>query len=54
MGLISFLFVLPLVWMISASFKPNAEVYTFPIQWIPKNPPGLQQIERVRCISLSW
>lgn len=37
-GLISFLFVLPLVWMISASFKPNAEVYTFPIQWIPSSP----------------
>lgn len=28
----------PLVWMISTSLKTEAEVFNFPIQWIPKNP----------------
>lgn len=28
--------LLPLVWMISASFKVEADVFNFPIQWIPK------------------
>lgn len=28
--------LLPFFWMISASLKPNTEVFTFPIQWIPK------------------
>jgi len=30
--------LLPFVWMISASFKLNKDVFTFPIQWIPGNP----------------
>jgi multiple sugar transport system permease protein len=29
------LMVLPFVWMISTSFKSPAEVFVFPIQWIP-------------------
>lgn len=29
--------VLPLVWMISASFKLPGEIFQFPIRWIPKN-----------------
>jgi len=28
----------PLLWMISASFKYEADVFQFPIQWIPENP----------------
>ncbi len=28
----------PLVWMISTSLKTEAEVFNFPIEWIPKNP----------------
>ncbi|MGH4051111.1 MAG: carbohydrate ABC transporter permease [Clostridium sp.] len=28
--------VVPFVWMISASFKVEADVFKFPIQWIPK------------------
>ncbi len=28
--------VLPFLWMISASFKPNNDVFTFPIEWLPK------------------
>jgi multiple sugar transport system permease protein len=27
---------LPFLWMISASLKPNNDVFTFPIQWIPR------------------
>jgi multiple sugar transport system permease protein len=30
-------FLLPFVWMISTSFKPEADVFTYPIDWIPKN-----------------
>lgn len=37
-GAIALLFFLPLVWMVSASFKPNSEVFIFPIEWIPKHP----------------
>ena len=28
--------LLPLVWMLSASFKLSSEVFTFPIKWIPE------------------
>lgn len=28
--------ILPFVWMLSASFKMNNEVFIFPIQWIPQ------------------
>ena len=28
----------PLYWMITASVKTNAEVFTFPPQWIPTDP----------------
>ncbi|TJY41572.1 carbohydrate ABC transporter permease [Cohnella pontilimi] len=30
-------FVLPFVWMISASFKPEIDVFKYPIEWIPKH-----------------
>lgn len=29
--------ILPLVWMLSASLKTEAEVFAYPIQWIPRN-----------------
>jgi multiple sugar transport system permease protein len=29
--------LLPFVWMLSASFKSNQEVFQFPIQWIPRS-----------------
>lgn len=28
--------LIPLVWMISASLKPEADVFNFPIEWIPQ------------------
>lgn len=30
--------LLPLVWMVSASFKYNLEVFAVPIEWIPRHP----------------
>src|SRR4029078_13150502 len=31
------LFLLPFIWMISTSFKPEVDVFKYPIEWIPKN-----------------
>ena len=33
--LITVVTLLPLVWMFSASFKLDSEVFSVPIQWIP-------------------
>jgi len=30
--------LVPFIWMLSASLKFNKDVFTFPIDWIPKNP----------------
>lgn len=35
MGLLSLLFLSPLLWMLSAASKIEKDVMTFPIQWIP-------------------
>lgn len=35
---ISFVMIFPFLWMISASFKPDAEIFDFPVNWIPKDP----------------
>ena len=32
------LMLIPFLWMLSASFKLNKDVFTFPIEWIPSNP----------------
>lgn len=34
----SILFLLPLIWMISASLKTPLTVFEYPMKWIPKNP----------------
>ena len=36
--LVGILMIMPFIWMVSTSFKFNSDVFTFPIQWIPKNP----------------
>lgn len=36
MAVLSLFMLLPLFWMISASFKIEADVFAYPIQWIPK------------------
>lgn len=30
-------FLLPFLWMISSSFKPEVDVFKYPIEWIPKH-----------------
>ncbi len=30
--------ILPFLWMISASFKPEVDIFEFPIHWIPRRP----------------
>ncbi|WP_020618019.1 carbohydrate ABC transporter permease [Paenibacillus daejeonensis] len=36
MGAAGILFILPFLWMLSASFKPELDVMTYPIKWIPE------------------
>lgn len=33
-----FTMILPFLWMISAAFKPEVDIFSFPIKWIPENP----------------
>lgn len=35
---LSIIFIMPLVWMISTSLKPNQGLFVRPIQWLPENP----------------
>ena len=35
---IAALMLIPFLWMLSASFKMNKDVFAFPIEWIPSNP----------------
>lgn len=37
MLILGMLFLLPFLWMISASFKPEVDVFKYPIEWIPKH-----------------
>lgn len=39
--------LLPLVWMVSTSFKYEADVFTFPIQWIPERTNGFENYKEV-------
>ncbi|MGQ9629406.1 MAG: carbohydrate ABC transporter permease [bacterium] len=32
----AFVILLPFLWMVSTSLKPHDQVYTFPIEWIPR------------------
>ena len=38
LALTALVFVVPIAWMVSASFKDLRAIYTFPPQWIPTNP----------------
>ncbi|MDB5083570.1 MAG: carbohydrate transporter permease [Bacilli bacterium] len=37
MLVIGIAFLLPFIWMISASFKPEIDVFKYPIEWIPRH-----------------
>lgn len=43
----SVLFLLPFVWMLSTSFKIEADVFKFPIQWIPERSNGFNNYKEV-------
>jgi multiple sugar transport system permease protein len=34
----AFLWLAPILWMISTAFKPSAEVFQLPLQWLPASP----------------
>ena len=36
--IVAALMLVPFLWMLSASFKMNKDVFPFPIEWIPSNP----------------
>ncbi|MGB8452904.1 MAG: carbohydrate ABC transporter permease [Anaerocolumna sp.] len=36
MATIGILMILPFMWMLSSSFKPDNQIFAFPIDWIPK------------------
>ena len=38
LGVVVFLTLLPLIWMLSSSLKYDTDVFSIPIQWIPESP----------------
>jgi multiple sugar transport system permease protein len=38
MAALSIIMLVPFVWMLSASFKPENQIFDFPFRWIPKTP----------------
>jgi len=47
MAFAGILFILPFAWMLSASFKLEGEVFTYPIRWIPETWIGFQNYQEV-------
>lgn len=47
MAILGIVFLLPLIWMISASLKVEKEVLTYPIQWIPKTWNAIENYKEV-------
>ncbi|MCM3726614.1 carbohydrate ABC transporter permease [Neobacillus cucumis] len=45
--IVSIAFLLPFFWMLSTSFKIEADVFKFPIEWIPKRWHGLENYQEV-------
>lgn len=43
----SMMFLLPFFWMLSTSFKIEADVFTFPVQWIPERWNGFENYKEV-------
>ena len=40
-------FLLPFLWMVSTSLKPEADVFTYPIEWIPKQWKAIENYKEV-------
>jgi multiple sugar transport system permease protein len=47
MGVFGVVFLLPFIWMLSASFKLEQDVLTFPIEWIPSTWNAIQNYSDV-------
>lgn len=47
--LFSVIFLVPLFWMISTSLKPESQVMTVPVQWLPKPPQWRNYIDAVKA-----
>lgn len=47
MLVIGILFLLPFLWMIVTSFKIETDVFTYPIQWIPKHWHAIENYKKV-------
>ena len=45
MGVLAVVFLLPLIWMLSASLRPEAEVLTFPPSFLPLHPQWSHYVE---------
>jgi multiple sugar transport system permease protein len=54
MALLGILFLLPFIWMISASLKVEEEVLSFPIQWIPETWNAIENYKEVWTGSFSF
>lgn len=50
--LISIMMLIPFIWMLSASLKFDKDVFTVPIQWIPKSPRWYNYVEIWKRIPL--
>ncbi|MFJ5624651.1 carbohydrate ABC transporter permease [Peribacillus loiseleuriae] len=44
---VSIVFLLPFIWMLSTSFKIEADVFKFPVEWIPTRWNGLENFKEV-------
>lgn len=50
---IGLVFMSPFLWMISASMKPEADVFLYPIQWIPKHWNAIENYKAVWATKFS-
>lgn len=50
---LSLLVLVPFAWMISSSLKFDAEVFTMPIEWLPRNPQWSNYLDIWRVIPLA-
>src|SRR5690554_4723230 len=47
MAVFGIIFLLPFIWMLSTSFKMEADVFNYPIEWIPRTWNGLENYKNV-------
>ncbi|TBL76580.1 carbohydrate ABC transporter permease [Paenibacillus thalictri] len=47
MGIIGVFFLTPFLWMLSTSFKPEMDVFNYPIQWIPTTWQAIENYKEV-------